>query len=166
MFTYYFHPMTKEFAFRISAWKYQDQYSIYSMDDSYECIDELMNEEYFCALDNQDRLIGYICTGNSARVPGGYQIGIYNNDKQIDIGLGLNPDFTGKGRGVEFLSQAIHFLESHFQVQNFQLVVASFNERAIKVYERAGFIKGVCFTSMVDKEEVEFLSMNYSMKEE
>jgi ribosomal-protein-alanine N-acetyltransferase len=166
MNTYNFQPMTEEYASTICNWKYHGPYSIYSMDGSYECICELMNSEYFYVMDNENSLVGYICSGNSARVPGGYQIGIYDNSKHLDIGLGLKPDFTGKGIGQQFLSQGINFLKEQFKVQSFQLVVAMFNERAIKVYERTGFIKGLSFKSKVDDQEIDFIVMRNSMKNE
>ncbi|MFD0871616.1 Uncharacterised protein [Chlamydia abortus] len=163
--TYSFHPMTEEYASMICSWKYDHPYSIYSMDGSEECISELMNEEYFYALDDRGELTGYLCCGNAARVPGGYAINLYNNNKYLDIGLGLKPDFTGKGNGLEFLTQGIGFLKKSYKVQHFQLVVAAFNERAMKVYERAGFIKGPCFMSKVGDQEIEFVAMNYSTAE-
>jgi ribosomal-protein-alanine N-acetyltransferase len=166
MYTYNIQPMTEEYASAICNWKYDGLYSIYSMDGSYECICELMNGDYFYVMDNTNSLVGYICSGNSARVQGGYQSGLYNNSKHLDIGLGLSPDYTGKGIGQQFLFQGIHFLKEQLKVQNFQLVVAIFNERAIKVYERSGFIKGLRFKSKVDDQEIDFIVMKFSLKNE
>jgi [ribosomal protein S18]-alanine N-acetyltransferase len=166
MSTYNFQPMTEEYAATICNWKYHGSYSIYSMDGSYECNSELMNGDYFCVMDNLNSLVGHICSGNSARVPGGYQSGIYSNSKYLDIGLGLSPDYTGMGIGQQFLFQGFTFLKEQFKVQNFQLVVAIFNERAIKVYERVGFIKGHSFMSKVDDQEIDFIVMKYSLNNE
>jgi ribosomal-protein-alanine N-acetyltransferase len=156
--------MTEEYASLISHWNYKAPYSMYSMDGSNDCISELMSGDYFYVLDNLNTLVGFFCNGNSARVPGGYEIGIYKNGCYLDIGLGLRPDLTGKGRGLEFLSVCINFLKERFKAHNFQLVVAIFNERAIKVYERAGFIKGIIFKSEVEDQDVEFIVMNYSLE--
>lgn len=166
MTTYYFHPMSEEYASLIAHWKYKKPYSMYSMDGSYDCISELMNGDYYYVLDNLNTLVGFICNGNSARIPGGYEIGIYNDSKYLDIGLGMRPEITGKGRGLEFLTHCINFLKEQFKAQNFQLVVAIFNERAIKVYERTGFIKGIIFKSKVEDLDVEFVVMNYSLENE
>lgn len=165
MLSYYFRPMTKEYASQICSWKYDEPYSIYNLDGSDETINELMSDEYYCTLNSKNTLIGFICSGNSARVPGGYPAGIYNNDKLVDIGLGLDPDLTGKGKGVDFLSHALRFLNTHHNAQQFQLVVATFNERAINVYERVGFKKEVHFTSMINGQETEFVSMTYVCEE-
>ncbi|MCR8842067.1 GNAT family N-acetyltransferase [Paenibacillus sp. SC116] len=157
--------MNKEHAATICTWEYADPYSIYSMDDSNECICELMNDEYFCALDSDNQLVGFICIGNPARVPGGYPVGIYEHQDRVDIGLGLRPDCTGGGNGLEFLLQGIDYLKQNTNVLKLQLVVATFNERAIKVYERAGFVRGMRFMSRVGNNQAEFLSMTLSMKE-
>nr|WP_225445752.1 GNAT family protein [Paenibacillus arenosi] len=133
------------------------------MDDSNECICELMNDEYFYALDSDNQLVGFICMGNSARVPGGYPTGIYEHDDRLDIGLGLRPDFTGEGKGQQFLLQGIDYLKQHHYAQNLQLVVAAFNERAITVYERAGFVRGMSFMSRIGNKQVEFLSMTLAL---
>ncbi|WP_229753376.1 GNAT family N-acetyltransferase [Paenibacillus segetis] len=154
--------MTDEYANLISNWKYTKPYEIYSMDGSTEDISELMNGDYYYALNDANDIVGYVCNGNSARVPGGYEAGIYN-DSLLDIGLGLNPNYTGKGLGQDFLTQSIIFFHKQFDIKNFQLVVAVFNERAIKVYERTGFIKGDMFGSLIDGQVVDFIVMRYSL---
>ncbi|WP_232243069.1 GNAT family N-acetyltransferase [Paenibacillus sp. GSMTC-2017] len=156
--------MTKKYATIICSWKYDHPYSMYSMDSSDESIQELMEETYYYALDKENVLIGYICIGNTARVPGGYVADIYTNNEQIDIGLGLSPDRTGRGNGLAFLTHAIRFLDTNLKIRHLQLVVAAFNERAIKVYERVGFRKNVYFMSKVDDQEIQFVSMNLALE--
>jgi ribosomal-protein-alanine N-acetyltransferase len=162
MVAYHFKPMTEQYASIISLWTYNEPYSIYSMDGSIDCINDLMNGDYFYVLDDSNNLIGFICSGNSARVSGGYEFGIYNNDS-LDIGLGLHPDATGKGRGLDFFLQSIGFLVDQFQVKNLQLVVASFNDRAIKVYERAGFTREFYIKSKIEEQVIDFLVMKLSI---
>ncbi len=166
MLIYRFYPMTRDKAIEISNWKYEEPYSIYNMEESDECISELLNGEYYYVLDLQKSLVGFICSGNSARVPGGYEVGLYNNNETLDVGLGLRPDITGLGKGQEFLTHCISFLKDQFKVQNFQLVVAEFNKRAIKVYERTGFAKGLSFKSKVKDQEVNFIVMSYPHDEQ
>jgi len=78
--TYYqYRPMTLEDASQISCWTYDEPYSLYSNDGSDESADELMNGDYYAVFDNDDELIGFICAGQSARVPGGYAAAIYDD---------------------------------------------------------------------------------------
>ncbi|WP_055108585.1 GNAT family N-acetyltransferase [Paenibacillus ihumii] len=162
MSSYQYLPMTGEYASLIASWKYEGQYSFYNLDGSPECLSELMNGDYYSVLDEHEELVGFICTGHSARVPGGYSINIYNRGC-LDLGLGLKPQWTGKGRGVHFLTSSLCFVRERFGPFGIQLVVAKFNERAIKVYERVGFKRGQSFISPVGHEDVEFIVMHYSM---
>ena len=54
-------------------------------------------------------------------------------------GLGLRPDLTGRGLGATFVNAGLEFSQSRFGRRRMVLDVAEFNERAIRVYERAGF---------------------------
>ncbi len=57
----------------------------------------------------------------------------------IEIGLGLQPGLTGQGIGLSFVQAGLDYARDHFAPKRFQLTVAAFNTRAIRVYERAGF---------------------------
>ncbi|WP_374019149.1 GNAT family N-acetyltransferase [Paenibacillus thiaminolyticus] len=164
MSSLHYFPMTEDCASIIAKWTYDEPYSLYSMDGDEDTIAEFMNGDYFYVLDNDNVLIGFICTGNSARVPGGYDIGIYHHDTYIDFGLGLHPKFTGKGMGADFVTRSLQFIHEQYLVTNIQLVVAACNERAIKVYERAGFAKGPLFQSKIGEQEVDFLVMRRSIQ--
>lgn len=130
--------MTKESAFEISQWTYPDVYSCYSFDESSETLSELMNGEYYVAVDNDNKIIGYICFGKSAQIPT-LEKDIYIDETALDIGLGLNPALCGNGFGSKFFADGISFAKQQFNASYYRLTVASFNQRAIKVYERIGF---------------------------
>ena len=64
-------------------------------------------------------------------------------DKEaITLGLALRPDLTSKGIGLAFVRVGLAFARRRYAPRFFQLEVAEFNQRAIKVYERAGFTLG------------------------
>ncbi|OPA77840.1 GNAT family N-acetyltransferase [Paenibacillus selenitireducens] len=159
---YQFHAMNEEAAAAISTWIYPTPYTMYSMDDSEDTLEELMNGEYFYAETADNPCIGFVCMGGSARVPGGYVSGIYDNEAYIDIGLGLEPTRTGQGNGTEFVTESLEFIRRTYGHTNFRLVVASWNERAMKVYQQVGFIKGKEFASSVRGQEINFTVMHYS----
>ncbi|MCQ6560769.1 GNAT family N-acetyltransferase [Paenibacillus mendelii] len=156
--------MTLEAASRISRWAYPEPYAMYGMDGEAGSVLELMNGDYELAVDQRGELIGFICTKNSARVPGGYAVGIYEDPGCVDLGLGLDPGFTGRGLGSEFVIESVRYVVKHSDVQQLQLVVASFNKRAIKVYTRVGFKAGIRFQSSVSGNEIEFMSMRLTVR--
>jgi RimJ/RimL family protein N-acetyltransferase len=57
----------------------------------------------------------------------------------VEVGIGLRPDLTGQGRGESFLRAQLDYASQHWQPATFRLFVASWNERAIRLYERLGF---------------------------
>lgn len=132
--------MSKKEAREIAAWRYEPPYDFYDVvvndpEDLEESLDPDELRGYYSAT-SSGRLVGYFCFGAEARVPGGDYSG-----EAMDVGLGLRPDLTGSGLGLEFLEAGLDFARERFSPARFRLSVAEFNERAIKVYERSGFAK-------------------------
>ena len=136
------HDMDTESAAAISNWRYTAPYDFYNMDSDNTA--ELMNGSYFTVRDDTLSLIGFFCVGASAQVPAGHEKGAYSEDAYsvdafVDIGLGLRPDWTGKGFGFEFISSVLDQVEKRFEGKRQRLTVAIFNSRAIRLYEKLGF---------------------------
>ncbi|WP_367281315.1 GNAT family N-acetyltransferase [Planococcus shenhongbingii] len=66
----------------------------------------------------------------------------------------MNPKLVGKGQGTAFGSSYILIEESHPGLP-VRLTVASFNKRAIHLYEKLGFVKENRFST----DRVEFITM-------
>ena len=115
---------------------------------------------YAAATDEAGELVGFFCFGAGGRVPGGERAGVYAEDA-VDVGLGLRPDLTGRGLGGAFVAAGLAHGRAVLTPPptRFRLSVAAFNERAIRVYERAGFRAGPRFTSPVGGVEVAFVLM-------
>ncbi len=145
---------------QISKWIYKAPYSIYSMDGSDDCINELIQENYYSVTDENNHLIGYYCFGESAQVPAGKHFSIYDSNDLTDIGLGINPDLCGQGLGLNFLHKGLVFARTNFSTKRFRLTVAAFNHRAINVYQKAGFEKCNSFTRIIENSKTEFLVMS------
>ena len=136
------HDMDTESAVAISNWRYTAPYDFYNMDSDNTA--ELMNGSYFTVRDDTLSLIGFFCVGASAQVPAGHEKGAYSEDTYsedafVDIGLGLRPDWTGKGFGFEFISAVLDQVEKRFEGKRQRLTVAIFNSRAMRLYEKLGF---------------------------
>jgi [ribosomal protein S18]-alanine N-acetyltransferase len=56
------------------------------------------------------------------------------NPPDLDYGLGLRPDLTGQGLGLEFFRAGLAFARERYEPQCVYLHVAEFNERARPVY--------------------------------
>ncbi len=121
----------------ILKWKYPNPYDLYNMNDSEECIFELMQGTYY-SVRQKDELIGFFCFGENAQIPIKETMGLYNDDL-LDIGLGLNPVLVDKGLGYTFLNAGLKFANNKFNQRTFRLTVAQFNKRAIKVYKKSSF---------------------------
>lgn len=82
-------------------------------------------------------------------------------DRTFDVGLGMRPDLTGKGKGIEFLRKGIMFIQSEFKPEKITLSVATFNQRAMKAYRKVGFLDRKTFKQDTNGSTFEFLQMEY-----
>jgi RimJ/RimL family protein N-acetyltransferase len=125
----------------IQTWRYEPPYDFYDGD-----VEPVLNPERFYA----------------ARDAGGDLVGFYYFEAKPGetLGLGLRPDLTGRGLGPAFFRAGLEFGRERFAPRLVVLNVAAFNERAIKVYERAGFrAVGVHVRRFSRFGDVEFVSM-------
>ena len=89
-------------------------------------------------------------------------IGFYSlmeEDDHIEIGLGLHPDFTGKGHGKKFLEDLLDYISLNYEKKKIVLRVASFNSRAIHLYEKCGFKRIRSFVQATNGSFYEFIEM-------
>jgi [ribosomal protein S18]-alanine N-acetyltransferase len=113
--------MTDESHAEMRSWRYPPPYDFYDGD-----VDPLLNpERYFAAFDDDGGLVGFY----------------YFEEKppDLDYGLGLRPDLVGRGLGLRFFRAGLGLARERYRPRRVYLHVAEFNERARKVYERAGF---------------------------
>jgi RimJ/RimL family protein N-acetyltransferase len=97
-----------------------------------------------------------------ARDEAGSLVGFYYFEKRGDAmfyGLGLRPDLTGRGLGLEFVRRGLEYGREHLGLRRVILDVAAFNQRAIKTYARAGFRETGRKMRTFPRGEVEFVDM-------
>ncbi len=124
--------MTQEEAEAIAAWRYKPPYDFYDADADHRDMEELLDpgsarRPLFLRARRAGELIGYF--------------GFARAQDVVGVGVGLRPDCTGRGLGLDFLEQGLSFARARFAPKRFNLAVAEFNARAITVYERAGFVR-------------------------
>lgn len=126
----------------IGTWRYGPPFEFYDGDDE----PPLNPERFFEARDEVGNLVGF-----------------YYFEKRGDamfFGLGMRPDLTGQSLGLEFVRDGLEYGCEHLRPCRVILDVAAFNERAIKVYARAGFHETGRKMRMFPRwGEVEFVDM-------
>lgn len=143
-------PLRWEEARLISSWHYDGPYAIYDMNMAVPMLTQALfrlfgRSLYFAALDETGSLVGFF----SLTSRGG----------TVELGLALRPDLTSKGLGLAFVQAGLDYARQAYAPKTFYLNVALFNERARRVYERAGFRPQGTFKAHLRGREYEFLEM-------
>lgn len=114
-------PATQPALAERATWHYDAPYTSYDDDGR-----PVKNPERFLvARDETDALAGWVY--------------FEERGDAIFYGLGLRPDLTGRGLGLDFVRQGLELARARFGSRRIVVDVAEFNERAARVYERAGF---------------------------
>ena len=145
-----FTKMTDEEAQEIAGWRYDPPYDFYDWVSDPEDLAEFLDphrrgDDYFAAFDEKGALVG--------------SFQFKRDGKVVGVGLRLRPDLTGKGLGHGFLLAGLEFARRCFSPGLFRLSVATFNERAIKVYEGVGFVQRRIYRHETNGGVYEFLEM-------
>jgi ribosomal-protein-alanine N-acetyltransferase len=153
-----FQPMDATSARDISSWRYEAPYDVYdpAPDGAVEPIVQSFLEPqnaYYTITDPHGELAAYCCFGPDARVRGGDY-----RSAALDIGMGLRPDLTGQGRGSVYVSAVLDFARRTFAPAAFRVTVATFNQRALRVWEKAGFQRVQTFHRQRDNRAFVILS--------
>jgi ribosomal-protein-alanine N-acetyltransferase len=128
-----FTPMNEKYANDVIAnWHYDDVYSFYDMAADEADVRIFVDTKNWqnitkAVLNENDELVGWAS--------------FYTENDEFWLSLGLRPDLTGRGLGEEFVTQCVKYAVSQYKLikNTIKLAVALFNQRAIKVYQRAGF---------------------------
>jgi [ribosomal protein S18]-alanine N-acetyltransferase len=137
-----FHAITPEAAHALITWRYPAPYDVYNIKDEQAALAEMLDARspWFVAFDENGRPMGYCCFGTAAEINWEGEPRLWTtDDKALSVGLGLRPNLTGLGIGPLFFNAVLTFATIQFGRDSFRLFVLPFNQRAIRVYERAGF---------------------------
>ena len=102
-------------------------------------------------MDNETQLCGY------------FRFSV--NDQIVMVGLGLNPQFCGRGYGKQLMDLITQEFERRFTDKILELEVRTFNKRAIQCYLSAGFSKLLTYTKETPIGTDTFLLMRYDKKD-
>lgn len=126
-------PMEESHAAEICNWKYKPPYNIYGWlpweqmkELQVEFGDpELRKQQYVSVLDGQGDLTGF-----AQYFP---MLGVTR------LGIGMKPELCGQGRGRDFVSAIVKEGLHRAPGQEVDLEVLTWNNRAIRAYQKAGF---------------------------
>jgi ribosomal-protein-alanine N-acetyltransferase len=145
-----FKLMNEAYAHAIANWHYEGIYAFYDADRDIEDLEELLDPhswtgKYRAVVNERGELVGFFC--------------FEKEDEAVVIGLGLKPDCTGKGLGQAFVEAGLEYAKQNFDPAIFRLSVATFNHRAIRVYEKVGFKPDGTYIIEIGGSQHEFLRM-------
>lgn len=130
-----FRPLRLRDALAASHWRYPPEYAIYDLGAP-----ELVFSALFRA---PLRLAGVY--GLAVAAPADPFVSVFSliyRGADVELGVGMRPDLMGHGLGLDLMSQGMDYARHLLHPETFSLDVATFNVRAITVYERAGFLHG------------------------
>ncbi len=121
---------TQGHAREVARWRYEPPYDFYDLasdpEDEAAMRDSARAGHYRAVLeDGQERLDAFWYFDWHSDV--------------VEVGIGLRPALTGRGRGESFLRAQLAFAAAEWAPGTLRLFVAAWNERAIRLYERLGF---------------------------
>jgi aminoglycoside 6'-N-acetyltransferase/ribosomal-protein-alanine N-acetyltransferase len=134
-------PASDEFFEERARWRYEPPYDFYDDDG-----EPVLNPERFYAVRCDDGIVGFFY--------------VELRDEKVFYGLGMRPDLTGRGLGLEFVRLGLDFVHEQFPGRLVILDVAEFNVRARTVYERSGFrVTGRKVRQFSGRADVPFVDM-------
>jgi RimJ/RimL family protein N-acetyltransferase len=133
-----FTPITVDHIRQFVFWQYEPPYDVYNEDPAQmeAIVDYYLDPQFQCRamLDKMGEMVGLCSFGADGQVPGGD----YSREA-LDIGLAIRPDLTGQGRGSGFIEAVLDFGRRQYYPPAFRVTIAEFNERAQRVWQKAGF---------------------------
>jgi [ribosomal protein S18]-alanine N-acetyltransferase len=150
-----FVAMTLDYARDVLAWHYPAPYELYNnsdltgsaLDNEIAFLADPLNR-YVAILDATGDLMGYAGVGFDAQVIGGdYTL------NALDVGIGMRPDYTGRGLGTAIVAALLDYFAEKYHPVRFRATIAAFNVRSQRVFEKNGFQRIAAFTHFPDKLE-------------
>lgn len=144
------HLVTESEKYAISDWKYEGEFAIYNdipYDDAKKAGTGFANPlNSFYSFYDGDTLVGFT--------------NLVEEETEIFVGIGVSPTLCGRGYGREMLLETAAIAAERFPNKPLYLEVRTWNARAVKCYEHAGFrVDGTAFTQTTHIGEGEFYRM-------
>jgi [ribosomal protein S18]-alanine N-acetyltransferase len=142
-------PLERHDAEAVAAWRYQGPWRVYDPRPGDEPLSSAVG--YHAVVDGEGTLVGFVCIGQEARVPG-----LPAADGITDVGVGMRPDLVGQGLGPAFGTVALDHVRRVCGDGPLRVVVQSWNERSLRLARRLGFREAGSHACVQDGGEVSY----------
>lgn len=130
-------PLDKANARACAVWHYSAPLDFYNLNPN----DIEKNVQYFLdpkkkfyGIFEEQEFVGFCSFGEDGQVNGGNYSAL-----GLDIGMGIRPDLIGQGRGSYYVEAVLNFASREFNPSMYRVTIAAFNQRALRVWYKAGF---------------------------
>ena len=122
----------------ICAWHYEGEYTLYDLPPYEEM--KAQGRAFF----NPEREQNYRGFFDGGKLVG--FVNILEEEREVFIGIGVAPKLCGRGYGCQMLLDTYRISKEQYPEKPLYLEVRSWNTRAVRCYEKAGFaIDGEAF---------------------
>ncbi|MCW2687935.1 MAG: hypothetical protein JWR37_2825 [Mycobacterium sp.] len=143
-------PLSAADAKVIAEWWYDGPWHIYD----YQAGDEqpVPGDGYRTVVSALDGApVGFYCVGRAARVPG-----LDADDSLLDIGVGMSPQWVGRGHGAVFGRVVLADIRRDNPDIALRAVVQSWNMRSLRMSRRLGFVAAGSHTCVQNGRTVHY----------
>jgi RimJ/RimL family protein N-acetyltransferase len=149
-------PLTDADSRDIACWRYSGPWRCYDLRPEDGLLEA--DDGYLAVVgDPGGELVGFLCTGEEARVPG-----IGEEPDVVDVGVGMRPELVGQGYGVRFGEAVLDHLRA-IGASRARAVVQSWNERSIRTARRMGFAGNTRHVCRQDGRDVEYVVLGMEL---
>lgn len=155
-----FRPINRDDVSFITGWRYESPWDFYHTDHPPSEVDFAYYLDrrlafYIVTREDDPLPIAFCSFGDDGQVAGGDYHAV-----ALDIGMGIRPDLTGQGLGTKLVPAVCDFADRTFAASTLRVSIAAFNERALKVWRKAGFEEVSRF--FIPGRDVEFVILSSS----
>ncbi|MFI9408048.1 GNAT family N-acetyltransferase [Nocardia sp. NPDC052316] len=129
-------PFTVSDARQVAGWQYAGPWQIYNFGAADDDLPSAADGYLAVADADTDRIVGFLCTGPEARVPG-----LDADPTMVDLGVGMDPQWVGRGHGEHFATAVLTRLRQDHPATPIRAVVQTWNTRSRRLVRRLGFVE-------------------------
>lgn len=131
-----FQPIDESSVRAILNWRYEPPYDIYNDLEEGASLQYFLHPQnnFYKIMTVNSELVGYCSFGQDEQVAGGDYY-----DEALDMGMGIRPDLTGRGKGIEYANAVLEFGEGLLKPKALRVTIAAFNKRALRLWQKLEF---------------------------